>query len=83
MLAEARKKDEEEDRLFGKGSRGDEMSKELKGRRNQLARLKECQERLAREKEEKLQAQSERIEKRQVEEGNCPSSPGGGECDRS
>ena len=68
MLAEAREKDEEEDRLFGKDSGGDEIPEELKDRRSRLARLKECQQRLAREKEEKIRAQVERIEKREAEE---------------
>ena len=68
MLAEAREKDEEEDRLFGKDSGGDEIPEELKDRRSRLARLKECQQRLAREKEEKVQVQVERIEKREAEE---------------
>ena len=68
MLAEAREKDEEEDRLFGKDSRGDEIPEELKDRRSRLARLKECRERLAQEKEEKVQCQAEKIEKRQAEE---------------
>jgi transposase len=68
MLTEAREKDEEEDQLFGKDSRGDEIPEELKDRRSRLARLKECWERLAREKEEKVQCQAERIEKRKEEE---------------
>jgi len=68
MLAEAGEADEEEDRLFGKGSRGDEIPEELKDRRSRLARLKECRERLAREKEEKARHQTERMEKRQSEE---------------
>jgi transposase len=68
MLAEARERDEEEDRLFGKDSRGDEVPEELKDRRGRLARLKECQERLAREKEEKIQVQVERIKRRKEEE---------------
>ena len=68
MLVEAREKDEEEDRLFGKDSRGDEIPEGLKDRRTRLARLQECRERLAREKEEKVQCQVEKIEKRQVEE---------------
>ena len=68
MLAEAREKDGEEDRLFGKDSRGDEIPEGLKDRRTRLARLQECRERLAREKEEKVQCQVEKIEKRQVEE---------------
>lgn len=68
MLAEAKEKDEEEDRLFGKDSRGDEVPPGLKDRRSRLSRLKECQERLAREKGEKAQRQTERIEKREYEE---------------
>ena len=68
MLAEARERDEEEDRLFGKDSRGDEIPEELKDRRSRLTRLKECHERLAREKEEKVRVQVEMVEKRKEEE---------------
>ena len=68
MLAEAREKDEEEDRLFGRDSRGDEIPEELKDRRSRLARLKECRERLVREKEEKAKRQAEVMEKREAEE---------------
>lgn len=68
MLAEAREKDEEEDRLFGEDSRGDEIPPRLKDRSSRLSRLKECQERLTREKGEKAQRQTERIEKREAEE---------------
>ena len=64
VLAEARERDEEEDRLFGKDSRGDEMPEELKDRRSRLTRLKECREILAREKEEKIRVQVEMVEKR-------------------
>lgn len=70
MLAEAREKDEEEDRLFGKDSRGDELAEELRDRKSRLARLKECRERLEREKEEKVRCQAEKIESRQVEESS-------------
>ena len=68
MLAEARERDEEEDRLYGKDSRGDEIPEGLKDRGSRLARLKECRERLAREKEGKIQVQVEKIEKRKAEE---------------
>jgi len=69
MLAEARGKDEEEDRLFGRDSRGDDIPEELKDRRSRLARLQECRERLVREQEEeKAQRQVERMEKREAEE---------------
>lgn len=70
MLAEAREKDEVEDRLFGKDSRGDELPEELRDRKSRLARLKECRERLEREKEEKVQCQAEKIESRQVGESS-------------
>src|SRR4030042_1417412 len=63
--------EEEEDRLCGKGSRGDEIPEELRDRRSRLARLKECRERLAMEKEEKAQYQAEKIEKRQAEEASA------------
>ena len=66
MLAEAREKDEEEDRLLGKDYRGDELPEELRDRKSRLARLKECRERLEREKEEKVQYQAEQIESRRV-----------------
>jgi transposase len=68
MLAEARERYKEEDRLFGKDSRGDEVPEELKDPRRRLARLKECQERLVGEKEEKIRAQVEMVEKREAEE---------------
>lgn len=68
MLAEAGEKDEEEDRLFGRDSRGDEIPEELKDRRSRLARLQECRERLVKETEEKAQRQAERMEKREAEE---------------
>ncbi|MFA4904638.1 MAG: transposase, partial [Desulfobaccales bacterium] len=71
MLAEAREKDEEEDRLFGKDSRGDEIPEDLKDRKSRLARLKECRERLAMEKEEKARCQTEKIERREAEEASA------------
>ena len=60
MPAEARERDGEEDRLFGKDSRGDEIPEELKDRRSRLARLQECRERLAREKEEEAAGHKKR-----------------------
>lgn len=71
MLAEAKQKDEEEDRMFGEGSRGDEIPEELHDRRNRLSRLKECRDRLAMEKEEKAKCQAEKIEKRKAEEASA------------
>jgi hypothetical protein len=71
MLAEAREKDEEEDRLCGKDYLGDEIPEDLKDRKSRLARLKECRERLAMEKEEKARCQTEKIERREAEEASA------------
>ena len=68
MLAEAKAKDLEEDALYGKGNRGDELPEELRSRKSRLARLKECKERLEREAAGKAAAQEEKIQKRQAEE---------------
>ena len=68
MLAEAHETDMKEDALHGKGRRGDELPKELQGRKGRLARLKECRERLSREAAEKVAEQTRKIEQRQAEE---------------
>lgn len=68
MLAEAESKDAEEDKLYGKDKRGDELPEELQDRESRLARLKECKARLEREKAEKAAEQEEKIEKRKKEE---------------
>lgn len=68
MLAEAESKDAEEDKLYGKDKRGDELPEELQNRRNRLARLKECKARLEQEETEKAARQKEKIEERQREE---------------
>jgi len=68
MLAEAAQKDAEEDALYGKDKRGDELPEELRDPRSRLARLKECKERLEREATEKAHAQEEKIRKRKEAE---------------
>lgn len=68
MLSEAQETDAAEDALHGKERRGDELPKELQGRKSRLARLKECKERLAREAKEKADEQARKIEARQAEE---------------
>jgi transposase len=70
MLREAKEKDEAEDRLFGKDSRGDELPEELRDHRSRLARLHECRERLMGEKDEQVRDQREREEKRRSEEAS-------------
>jgi len=59
LLAEAERIDEEEDALYGKGQRGDELPPELRERESRLARIRELQadmEREAREAAEKKAA---------------------------
>ena len=68
MLAEAEAKDAEEDKLYGKGKRGDELPEELQDRGKRLARLKECKARLEQERAEKVAKQKEKIGKRQDQE---------------
>jgi transposase len=68
MLAEAEAKDAEEDKLYGKDKRGDELPEELQDRRSRLARLKECKARLDQEKAERAAKQKEKIEERERQE---------------
>ena len=64
MLEEAAAKDKEEDEKYGKDKRGDELPEGLRGRKDRLARLKECQKRLEREAGEKKAEQEKKIEAR-------------------
>jgi transposase len=68
MLAEASAKDEEEDRLYGKDRRGDELPEDLADPKSRLARLRECKARLEQEAEESAQIQRAKIEERMKEE---------------
>ena len=69
MLAEAEAKDAEEDKLYGKDKRGDELPEELQDRRSRLARLKECKARLDQEKAERVAKQKEKTEEREEAKG--------------
>lgn len=71
MLAEAEAKDAEEDKLYGKDKRGDELPEELQDRRSRLARLKECKARLEQEKVERVAKQKEKIEEREKQESEA------------
>jgi transposase len=68
MLAEAEAKDTEEDRLYGKDKRGDELPEELRDRGSRLRRLKECKARLEQEKAERAAKQKDKIQARQKQE---------------
>lgn len=69
MFREGKAKDEEEDALYGKDKRGDELPKELQGKESRLKRLQEAKERLEREAQEKLQKQAAKIAERVADEG--------------
>lgn len=63
LLAEAEQTDEEEDELYGKGKRGDELPEELRKRETRLRRIQELRadiEQEAREDAEKKAAAAER-----------------------
>jgi len=68
ILKEAEIKDEEEDKLYGREKRGDELPEGLRDRRSRLSRLKECKERLDREAAGKEAKQKAKIEARELEE---------------
>lgn len=68
MLKEAALKDAEEDRIFGKDKRGDELPEEMRNRRSRLIRLKACKERLEREAAGAVSLQQRKIDEREAEE---------------
>src|SRR4030067_671895 len=59
MLSEAEAKDKEEDVLYGKDKRGDELPKELRNRKSRLARLEECKKLLEAEAKEQISIAAE------------------------
>jgi transposase len=62
ILGEAQRIDEEEDRMYGKGKRGNELPEELRKRETRLARIRELKaqlEREAKETAEKEQTEAE------------------------
>ena len=68
ILAEAKAVDAEEDVLFGRERRGDELPEGLGWRADRLKRLKEAKERLKREAEAAAKAAQGHLEQRQAEE---------------
>jgi len=85
MLQEAEERDAQEDALYGKGRRGDELPRELRERESRLARLKEAKAQLDQQAQEKAALQEEEIEVRKEEEkstgkkkrGRKPKEPAG------
>ena len=68
IFEEAEERDKEEDDLYSKTKRGDELPEEMRNRSSRLKRLKECKERLEREAKEASEKQQEKIDIRQQEE---------------
>jgi transposase len=72
LLAEAQRIDDEEDALYGKGKRGDELPPELRERESRLARIRELQadmEREAREAAEKKVAETKHKQEQAEKQG--------------
>jgi transposase len=65
LLGEAQRIDEEEDELYGKGKRGDELPEELRERETRLAKIRALKAEL--EEEAKAAAEEERAEKEKPE----------------
>jgi len=68
MLQEAEEKDTQEDALYGKNHRGDELPTELATRESRLARLNEAKAQLEHQAQQKAAVQEEKIERRKQEE---------------
>lgn len=91
MLAEAEAVDREEDLLYGKERRGDELPEGLRDRSSRLMRLKECKERLEREEAARATEQERKIDEREAEEaatgrkkrGRKPKTPEQAAAERS
>jgi transposase len=72
LLAEAQRIDDEEDALYGKGKRGDELPEELRERESRLARIRELKadmEREARQAAEKKAAENKSKQEQAEKQG--------------
>src|ERR1044072_990823 len=67
LLAEAQRIDEEEDALYGKGNRGDELPPELRERESRLARIRELKADMEREAGEAAEKKAAEIKRKQEE----------------
>src|SRR3954451_686460 len=68
MLEEAESKDNQEDRLYGPGRRGDELPEAMRDRDGRLARLKRCGERLEGEAAAAAAEQARKLRERAAKE---------------
>jgi len=70
LLKRAESTDAEEDALYGKGRRGDELPDELRYRETRLLKIKEAMNALEREADDKAKSQAMKAEKRDRKKGN-------------
>lgn len=68
MLTEAETTDAEEDKLYGKDKRGDELPDDLRDPESRLRRLQECKKRLEEEAGAEAEEQRAKIKERRAEE---------------
>lgn len=67
ILEEAERVDKEEDRIFGKGKRGDELPAELRTTEGRLKKLKEAKEALERQAREEAEEKNKEFEEKKAE----------------
>src|SRR5262249_23231891 len=60
LLAEAQRIDEQEDKLYGQGKRGDELPVELRQRETRLTKIRELKAQLEREAKEAAEKETQR-----------------------
>ncbi|MBA3787593.1 MAG: IS1182 family transposase [Actinobacteria bacterium] len=76
LLAEAERMDAEEDAQHGKGTRGDELPKELKRREDRLVKIREAKAALEREAKEKAEATAAEVAEKLAERARQEAETG-------
>ena len=84
LLSQAEKTDRDEDKLYGKGKRGDELPKELRFKQSRLQKIKEAMTALEEEAKQEAEAQKAEYEakkkaydKKTGRRGRPPKAPSG------
>ena len=68
MLAEAEAKDQEEDELYGKDKRGDEVPEDLRSRKSRLEKFKAAKQKLEAQAAQRAEEHQEKLEEREAQE---------------
>jgi transposase len=76
LLAEAQGIDEEEDELYGKGKRGDELPEELRQRESRLARIRELKADMEQEARQAAEEKAEATKQRNKEQAEKEQESG-------